>query len=631
MLDLVNLATAVFGKLTRAEQRLLLALPKGAVAVGGADQDNNSPANDPSNANTWSNERQVRAALIRWICVNDDAKKVVDPMGIQAYGMSIIGALDLSYAIVPFPLEFWHCRFMGTLDLTAGQFNELDLQGTWVQSIGAERVEVRHSVFLRNGFRADGEVRFLGGQVGGDFDCGRGIFSNPLRPNIEDTGIAINADRIIVKGVVFFNDHFEAQGEVRLIDAEIGAKLDCGSGVFKNPPQVAGAGVTLNADRATVKAGVFLSGGFVSEGEVRLLGAKIGGDLVCSGGTFKNHSPQGLTSDGDALTADGVSVASNLLLGNSYSEGNLRFLDARIGGVLTCIGGTFETLNLRRAAIKDAFFWQKIQNIERANLDLTDASVAALFDESKSWPAPGHLALNGFIYERISDGPVDADSRLDWLARQTDLKPQPFRRLAQVLKDLGDDDGARVVLVEMERRKRTGDWSSSILRFTTGYGYHPLWALWWLGGLGALGWIIFRRGQLARTMTPTDADAYKVQAASGQPPEHYPRFSPMVYSLENSLPLVKLGQVDKWQPDPNSHSSVPTEKWVAGLLNWSKSRTPASGQLRALINKCLTWIEYLSNATRSPVFLRRFYWLQVVLGWVLATLFAAGIAGLVQK
>jgi hypothetical protein len=27
-----------------------------------------------------------------------------------------------------------------------------------------------------------------------------------------------------------------------------------------------------------------------------------------------------------------------------------------------------------------------------------------------------------------------------------------------------------------------------------------------------------------------------------------------VYSLENSFPLVKLGQIDRWQPDPSPHA-----------------------------------------------------------------------------
>jgi len=612
----------------------LLALTKGDMAVCGTDANNNAVANDPAKAEEWGTERHVRAAVVRWLCVDKRAREFVDPMGVQVYGAMIVGTLDLSYAIVPFPVLFWHCRFRDDLDLTAGQFNELDLQGTWVRSIGAERIEVRHSVFLRNGFLADREVRFLGGQIGGDFDCGHGTFKNPLRSGVPETGRALTADRVIVKGVVFLNDSFLADGEVRLIDAEIGAKLDCSSGTFKNPVQPTGGGVALNMDRVTVKAGVFLTGGFSAEGEVRLLGARVGGDLVCNGGIFRNHAPSGVSSDGDALSADGINVTSNVLLNKTCIEGNVRFWDARVGGVFTCTGGDFEVFNLRRAAIKDAFFWTNIHGSPNLVLDLTNTSVGALFDDPQSWPSQGNLFLNGFVYERISAGPTDAVSRINWLARQKVQEPQPFRRLAQVLKELGDEDGARRVLVEMERRRRAEEWSSPILRLTTGYGYHPLWALWWLGGLSLLGWIIFRRGQLAKTITPTDEVAYQSQETHGHPPPHYPRFSPMIYSLENSLPLVKLGQADRWQPDPNSRTTVlPLEKWLSDLIHRSRSWVVPTGLqwIRAFVELCLKGMSYISRATRSPVFLRWFLWAQILLGWILATLFAAGITGIVQK
>jgi hypothetical protein len=38
-----------------------------------------------------------------------------------------------------------------------------------------------------------------------------------------------------------------------------------------------------------------------------------------------------------------------------------------------------------------------------------------------------------------------------------------------------------------------------------------------------------------------------------------------------------------------------------------------------------------SRLTTSPVFLQRFLWFQIILGWILATLFAAGITGIVRK
>lgn len=90
-------------------------------------------------------------------------------------------------------------------------------------------------------------------------------------------------------------------------------------------------------------------------------------------------------------------------------------------------------------------------------------------------------------------------------------------------------------------------------------------------------------------MVPTEKEAYqqfKYLATEGQVPAHYPTFSAPVYSLENSLPLVKLGQAAKWQPDPAP------DGWA--------------------------WVRW---------FLRG----QILLGWLLATLFVAGVNGIVHK
>jgi len=82
-------------------------------------------------------------------------------------------------------------------------------------------------------------------------------------------------------------------------------------------------------------------------------------------------------------------------------------------------------------------------------------------------------------------------------------------------------------------------------------------------------------------MVPTSKDAFDSLKANGQPPQYYPRLSAFIYSLENTFPLVKLGQVDTWHPHRR-------------LLRWFK-------------------------------------WLQNLTGWLLAGLFAAGLAHLVQR
>ena len=74
-----------------------------------------------------------------------------------------------------------------------------------------------------------------------------------------------------------------------------------------------------------------------------------------------------------------------------------------------------------------------------------------IFDEEQSWPKKGNPLLDGFSYARIGAGPTSAKKRLEWLARQPDgFIPQPYRQLAKVLREAGDDAGARKVLIAME-------------------------------------------------------------------------------------------------------------------------------------------------------------------------------------
>jgi hypothetical protein len=201
---------------------------------------------------------------------------------------------------------------------------------------------------------------------------------------------------------------------------------------------------------------------------------------------------------------------------------------------------------------------------------------------------------------------------------------------------------------------------SGALRWTIGYGYHPLWAFWEAVGLSALAWVLYRRSYLAGNIVPKEKDAYESFRRDGQPPDYYTRFAPMVYAVENSLPLLKLGQEDSWHPEPNPDKAPSHQKgWPTRL-----GRPRVWTRLRRLQEFLISWGLYpdpnLENPTRplqrllvfcglqphpnretppsrisrrftSPRFLRWLLWIQILLGWLLATLFLAGVTGVVRK
>jgi hypothetical protein len=115
-------------------------------------------------------------------------------------------------------------------------------------------------------------------------------------------------------------------------------------------------------------------------------------------------------------------------------------------------------------------------------------------------------------------------------------------------------------------------------------------------------------------MAPTEKDAYAEFRASGHVPAHYAPFSPLIYSLENCLPLVKFGQDDRWQPDPSPKLRV-------------NPPNPAASR-RAMFKNLLR--VRLPDWASSPVTLRWFRWIMIALGWLLATFFVAGITGIIK-
>ena len=107
-----------------------------------------------------------------------------------------------------------------------------------------------------------------------------------------------------IGGVVFLSGKFQAEGEVRLHNADIGGDLACDGASFKNAN-----GVALNANGARIGGAVFLRNAFRAEGETRLYGAELSGDLACDGGSFKN-------AGGTALNAEVATIGGGVFLRN---------------------------------------------------------------------------------------------------------------------------------------------------------------------------------------------------------------------------------------------------------------------------------------------------------------------------
>jgi hypothetical protein len=399
---------------------------------------------------------------------------------------------------------------------------------------------------------------------------------------------SINLEEAEIRGDLLIGNGFSCIGQVKVNGGKIGGDLDCRRGTFHYLGRVA-----LTATSCEVKANAFLNGGFCAEGEVQLARAKIAGDLECNDGTFRNPKSAQWRS-GTALRLDGAEVKGDIkLYGGFNADGEVSLQEAKAG---------------------------------------------TLWDDEASWPAPGNLLLNGFVYGSFAHGPTDAESRIRWLGlqqkptpqpdqqqkptpqphQQEKIAPQPYQQLAKVLRETGDDDGAKRVLFELEKRSRKDDKGFKLVEdafsgATVGYGVYPGWAVWWACGLAAAGWIVHRRAGRMGAMAPTDKDAYD-EFSKGKMPEHYQPFNPLIYSIENCIPLVKLGQDDLWAADPSPQP---------------RAAPLAVGKFRRSVSAVLDWV--VPDVVIRPAVLRWIRWIMIALGWLLATFFGAALSGFLKS
>ncbi|MEL6336499.1 MAG: hypothetical protein AAFQ88_07600 [Pseudomonadota bacterium] len=325
---------------------------------------------------------------------------------------------------------------------------------------------------------------------------------------------ALTADRLETRGGVFLRDA-RCEGEVRLLGARIGGNLDSDGATLTNPN-----GNALSGSRLEARGDVFLRGARC-EGAVHLLGARIGGDLACTGATLTNPN-------GDTLSADGLHTRGGVFLSGARCEGAVSLPGARIKGDLACNGATLsrpggDALVASSAEVGGILFWIGEMTVEGA-VDLRAASFKAIYDHRACWPKPGELGLDRCAYGAfVGNGvPVSANARIDWLGRQyakgdgQEFRPQPWEQCAKVLREMGHREDARLILIDKERRLRADaarrgqrGWllraADRVLDVTIAYGHRPLRALLFLAILWFIGADVFRAAWHMDQFKPNNA------------------------------------------------------------------------------------------------------------------------------
>jgi hypothetical protein len=391
-----------------------------------------------------------------------------------------------------------------------------------------------------------------------------------------------------------------------LMDAEI-------DNLFLNRTHLHG----LEAERLTTRGGVFLRGAKVT-GEVWLVGAKLGGNLDCGGATLT----AGKT--GLALRADGARIDGALFL-RSDETGKT--------GKRTKITGM---------------------------LDLTGARIGTIVDDPSCWPGPGDLRLNRCVYDAFVGGPVDAASRIDWLARQDrsaetgEFQPQPWEQCAKVLREMGHRADARAILIEKERRQRAAGRAKlraqlrntappGTLAITTrapliggavrlaaqaawdgtlgavlGYGHDMKRVLIWLGAAWLLGVLVFAIAFAQGAMKPNNAFILRSVEWAACADDYVQKPG----APETRREPDHASQLACFQAQPEAAGYPRFNPWVY-----------SADTLLPVVNLELQgyWVPDAAAAAPIGAAARAFLWLQILAGWALSLLAVAGFSGLVRS
>ncbi|WP_371678955.1 oxidoreductase [Streptomyces sp. NBC_01276] len=486
---------------------------------------------DPHGDAEWGPERRVRAEVVALLLLAGP-EPVPGRVGcLKLRGAQITGRLDLSGGTVPPYVEIRACRFDGEIQLSETRFGTLRLDNCAVPRIEAARLHTEGDLHLARCRVARG-IRLTDAQIGTDLLISQAVFQRDNR------GRAIAADGMAVAQDVQA-DMVETYGEVSLRGAKVGASMSLRGARLRNPY----GRRALNAPTLTVERTLYLT--------------SVG---------LPREAPDPARPYDWAQTPTRGGPERRFECG-----GGMRLDDGRFGDSVDFYGARFDLrpdqeVSLRRIQTPELRFVGEAP--QRGRVVVSGAKVVKLVDRSTSWPGPGRLSMEGFVYENLAPrGHFPLARRLDWVAAATpEYSPEPYERLAAVLRDGGEDADAREVLVAKHRRRRSTlppaarAWGY-LQDWTVVYGYRPGRAALWMAVLWAAGALLFS----GHRPEPLKAD------------EH-PQWNAALYALDLLLPVIDLGQEGQWKVQGGW-------QWAAAalvLLGWILATTVAAGASRLL-------------------------------------------------
>ncbi|WP_326697028.1 oxidoreductase [Streptomyces sp. NBC_01754] len=490
---------------------------------------------DPFAPFPWGPERSVDARTVARLLLDGPPARPGRVAALKLRGVRIAGKLDLAGGRVSPYVEFTGCRFEQEVVLPECRFTTLRMVGCSVPRLDAARLHTEGDLHLPR-CRVERGIRLTDAQIGTD------LLLNQLSVGPDRRGRAFVGDGMSVAQDLQA-EMIETRGELSLRGATVGGSLSLRGSRLR----AVDGRRALNAPQLSVERTLYMTEAWVS----------------VETGNQGTTPPYGI--------AHGSGPVPGTLAQVFECRGAVRLDDGRFGDAVDLhkarfvLGGP-EELSLRRIVTPELRF--NAERPEKGRVVLNGARVVTLIDVSTSWPGPGGLAMGGFVYENLVPyGHFPLSRRLEWvLAATPEYVPEPYERLATVLRSCGEDADAREVLLAKQRRRRetlpaAGRAWGYLQDWAVAYGYRPGRALVWMAVLWAAGTVAFSR----------------CQPLAIKDDEH-PQWNAALFALDLLVPVIDLGQAGYWRLEGGW-------QWTAAglvLAGWILATTVATGASRLL-------------------------------------------------
>jgi hypothetical protein len=288
---------------------------------------------------------------------------------------------------------------------------------------------------------------------------------------------------------------------------------------------------TLNMNGMEVKSHLFMRDK-ARFADVDLRGAKIEGQLDMSSSTFSG-----------TLNMNGMEVKSHLFMRDTYVEKKILLTFTKIQGGLDISGAVLSFLDLTGTKVVQEFrlgsgSHPRVKWTGNSELILRNTEVGNLQDVSQSWPNRLKLQLDGFVYQRLGgfsgDDTTDMATRKiswlkKWLGKQKNYSPRPYQQLAKVLRNAGYEKKATAILFEGKKRQQKE--TETIFPDWLWLVLQRIFIGYGYRNFRVLGWVLILWGLGVLTLHLSRQDVKVVQDV---------KYWGLCYSLDMLLPIIEL-------------------------------------------------------------------------------------------